>query len=66
MRPLRYHVRQESTGFAWELLTEDLTIVAKGHEIDAVKARAAAMLAVLLKPVSPPLSPGRPRRSRMS
>lgn len=40
-------MRQEPAGFIWELLTEDLTIVAKGYEVDAVKARAAAMLVAL-------------------
>jgi len=47
MGPLRYHIWREGAGFAWDVLAEDLTVVAKGHAVDLVSARVAAMLAIL-------------------
>jgi hypothetical protein len=45
MISLKYHVRLDTTGYVWEVLTDSGTLVVKGYEADLVAARASAMRA---------------------
>ncbi len=43
MGHLKYRVRQDGAGYVWEVFADDGRPLAKGVEVDSVKARAAAL-----------------------